>query len=72
MVLPSILLELDTIIEINKPEVLGITESKMNPSMDDEILGFRYYNIWRKDKVNRNGGGVDVVTRKEKKNIKKC
>lgn len=49
--LSSNLQELDKITEMDKPYMICITKSKMDPSINDVTLGLRNYNIWRKDKV---------------------
>lgn len=49
--LSSNLQELDKITEMDKPYMICITKSKMDPSINDVTLGLRNYSIWRKDKV---------------------
>ena len=46
------------------PDVICITETKLDPSIDDVTLGLKDYNIWRKDRADGNGGGVAILTKK--------
>lgn len=43
--LSSKLLKLETIIDMNKPDIICITETKLDPSVDDVTLGLKDYNI---------------------------
>ena len=58
------MLELETIIDMDKPDVICITETKLDPSTGDVTLGLKDYNIWRKDRADGNGGGVAILTKK--------
>lgn len=49
---------------MDKPDVICITETKLDPSTDDVTLGLKDYNIWRKDRADGNGGGVAILTKK--------
>ena len=47
-----------------KPAVLGITESKLDITVNDEEINISGYNILRSDR-NRNGGGVACYVRSD-------
>ena len=44
---------------------LCITETKLEPITTDEALGLEQYNIWRKERTNKRGGGIMIMTKKE-------
>ena len=48
----------------DKPDIMCIVESKLRPNIQIDWFGDGY-RIWRKDRANRDGGGIMVLTRKE-------
>ena len=46
------------------PDIMCIVESKLRPNIQIDWFGDGY-RIWRKDRANRDGGGIMVLTRKE-------
>ena len=54
----------DRIQDIN-PDIICITETKLTSNTTDEALGLEQYNIWRKERTNKRGGGIMIMTRKE-------
>ncbi len=60
-------LEIKDIINISKPHILCLTETKLNSQIRNEILSGENYNVWRRDRVGKIGGGVLIFTRKELK-----
>ena len=53
------------IIQEKKPDIICITETKLTPEITFEALGLDDYNIWRKERTNKGGGGVMIMTKKE-------
>ena len=58
-------MELRDIIQEKKPDIICITETKLTPEITFEALGLDDYNIWRKERTNKGGGGVMIMTKKE-------
>ena len=61
----SLLLKIDELRDIvghTKPAILGITESKLDRSVSDQVVNINGYNILRSDR-NRNGCGVACYAR---------
>ena len=56
--------ELRDIVSRTKPAVLGITESKLDSSVNDQEVCISGYNLIRNDR-NRNGGGVACYIRND-------
>ena len=50
--------ELDIMVDEIKPHIIGITESWANNDITDAELGLEYYVMFRKDRIDRRGGGV--------------
>ena len=63
--LVSKLNELKDYIREEKPQVVCLTETKLNPTITNEALNLTDYNIWRKDRNFKSGGGVMILTRKD-------
>ena len=61
----SKLQELKDRIQDKNPDIICITETKLESNTTDEALGLEQYNIWRKERKNRGGGGVMIMTKKE-------
>ena len=55
-------LELGDYIREMKPEVICLTETKIDKDVVLEVLGWNNYNIWRKDREGKVGGGVLIMT----------
>ena len=62
--LVSSLLELNDYLENNTPDVMGITETKLNEQIVSINIGNGKYNVWRKDQKQKKGG-VMVLMKKE-------
>ena len=54
----------DRIQTIN-PDIICITETKLEAIITDEALGLVQYNIWRKERKNKEGGGIMILIKKE-------
>ena len=54
-------LELYDRIRTSKPDVIAITETKLSKHMDDEVLGIKDYQVVRKDRKEKGGGGVMLL-----------
>ena len=63
--LVSKLNELKDYIRVEKPQIVCLTETKLNSKIKNETLNLPDYNIWRKDRQNKSGGGVMMLTRKD-------
>ena len=53
----------DRIQTIN-PDIICITETKLEAIITDEALGLVQYNIWRKERKNKEGGGIMILIKK--------
>ena len=58
-------LELKDTIQEKNPDIICITETKLKPESTIETLGLDNYNIWRKERTCKDGGGVMIMTKKE-------
>ena len=54
--------ELTDIVNLSKPAVLGITETKLDNTVPDQEININVHSILRSEK-NRNGGGVACYVR---------
>ena len=54
----------DTIREKN-PDIICITETKLTKESSIEALGLNNYNVWRKERTCKGGGGVMILTKKD-------
>ena len=61
----SKLTELKVRIQDENPDIICITETKLTSSNKDEALGLEHYNIWRKERTHKGGGGIMIMTKKE-------
>ena len=52
-------------IQDKNPVIVCITETKLESKTTDESLGLEQYNIWRKERTNKEGGGIMIMTKKE-------
>ena len=60
--LVSKLMEVRDLIREKKPQVVCLTETKLRNSITNDTLGFENYNVWRKDREGKQGGGVIILT----------
>ncbi len=51
-------LEFEALVNIEKPDVIGITESWAHPDITDAEVELDGYTLFRKDRVGKRGGGV--------------
>lgn len=56
-------LELQDFIKEKEPMIVCLTETKLNEAIKLEIN--KNYDIWRKDRMGKGGGGVMIMTKKE-------
>ena len=47
------------------PDIMCIVETKLKPNIQVDWFGDGNYRMWRKDRVNKGGGGIIVLTRKD-------
>lgn len=59
--------EFKEMVAIQKPDVICLAESKLNQAISDQVIVCKGYDIWRKDRVGKNGGGVLIMTSKKLK-----
>ena len=50
---------------MKKPDIICITETKLTKESPIEALGLNDYNVWRKERTCKGGGGVMIMTKKE-------
>ncbi len=60
----STLRELNNYIKIKQPDIMGITEVKLNETTENTRIGNSNYNVWIKHRNNKKGGGVMLLTKK--------
>ena len=65
--LVSKLCELRGLITKEKPEIVCLTETKLNATISNATLNFDGYEVWRKDRESKPGGGVMILTKKDLK-----
>lgn len=46
----------------NKPQILCLAETKLHNKITNEVLTVGEYSIWRKDRVEKYGGGLMILT----------
>ena len=67
-IIPRIL-ELKDYLREKNPDIVCLTETKLTEDIHIKIEGKDSYNVWRKDRIGKNGGGVLILS---KSNIKVC
>ena len=58
-------LELKDTIQEKNPDIICITETKLIPETTIEALGINDYNIWRRERTEKGGGGVMIMAKKD-------
>ena len=58
----SSILELRDYLRLNKPDVVCITETKLKEEIHVQFQD-EGYNMWRRDRKNKSGGGVAILTK---------
>ena len=56
---------LENYVNVNKPTIVGITETWAKPDFPDGLYAIPGYQIIRDDRVNKRGGGVMLYLHKE-------
>ena len=56
-------LELEDYLKEVKPSIVCLAETKLNEAIKLDLDNS--YNLWRKDRVGKGGGGVMIMTKKE-------
>ena len=62
--LVSTLTEVNDYLRAKKPDILGLVETKLSDS-EDVPVGEGQYNVWRRNRNQKKGGGVMMLTRKD-------
>ena len=57
------LLELNDYLRENKPDIVGITETKLDQVIDSINIGDKNYNVCRRDREGKRGGGVMILVK---------
>jgi len=57
--------ELQQEIKENKPEIVCITETKLEEEILNATLNLRGYQIWRRDRKGKKGGGVMILSQEK-------
>ena len=57
--------ELNDYLREYAPDVMGITETKLNDNIEMNNLGEGRYNVWLRNRKEKQGGGVMILVRKE-------
>ena len=52
--------ELNIMVQDSNPHIIGITESWANEDISDAELGLTGYVMFRRDRIGRRGGGVNL------------
>ena len=61
--LSSKIQELQQEIKINKPDIICITETKLEEEILDATLNLKGYQVWRRDRKGKKGGGVMILSK---------
>ena len=61
----SKLLELKDYTKEKEPHIICLTETKLTPRISNDSLNLDEYNIWRRDRNLKKGGGIMILTKKE-------
>ena len=56
--------ELSASLSINPVDIMAITETWFNEDIEDDLVSIYSYNLFRKDRLNRRGGGVCIYLSK--------
>ena len=56
--------ELNEYLKRIKPDIVGLTEIKLDKSKEWLEIGDGKYNIWKKVRLNKQGGGVMILVKK--------
>ncbi len=57
-------MELNDYLREYAPDVMGITEKKLSDNTEVNILGEGKYNVWLRNRSEKQGGGVMILMRK--------
>ena len=57
--------ELNEYLKRNKPDIMGLTEIKLDKSFELLNIGDGEYEIWKKSRPMKQGGGIMILTRKD-------
>lgn len=63
-------LELEDYIGKEEPMVVCLCETKLNKEISSEVFRWKNYNVWRRDRKNKGGGGVMILTHEKLKTKK--
>ena len=58
------LLELNDYLRDNTPDIVGITETKLEHLIEAVNIGFGKYDVYRRDRKGKKGGGVALLVKK--------
>ena len=58
------LLELNDYLRDNTPDIVGITETKLEHLIEAVNIGDGKYNVYRRDRKGKKGGGVALLVKK--------
>jgi len=61
----SALTELNDYLRERKPDILGLVETKLSDSVEIQGIGEGQYNMWKRNRKGKKGGGVMLLIRKE-------
>ena len=53
-------MKLKDVVKDKKPQVICLRETKLSTNIIDDTLNIGNYNIWRKDRKFKQGGGVMI------------
>lgn len=57
--------ELNEYLRRKDPDIVGLTETKLDKSFECLSIGDGKYNMWIKSRKNKQGGGVMILTKKD-------
>ena len=58
------ILELNDYLRDKNPDIVGLTETKLGEREDLMMVGEGKYNVWKRNRVGKMGGGVMLLVKK--------
>ena len=57
--------EVEEYLKEMKPDIMALTETKITEGLDVSKIGGEKYNVWSRNRLNKQGGGVMFIVKKE-------
>ncbi|MPD02136.1 hypothetical protein E2C01_097695 [Portunus trituberculatus] len=63
--LQSALVEINDYLRVERPDVMGITETKLTEVFEENKIGEGEYNTWVRNRAEKQGGGMILLVKKD-------